>query len=732
MENRGFSRRWYQGLQVQVLVLFLVLGGILAFVARNVVLTHSQRQFTQYEDEILLRRSEILVKDLGQRVRAIETTARAMATFSATMPLETTDLAELIPVLLDADGTGIVTGGGIWPEPFAADPDRERASLFWGRDTNGKLEFFDDYNQPGVPPYFREEWYVPATYLDPDQAYWSRSYVDPYSHEPMTTCTVPYFRNGRLAGVVTVDVTLAGLNTYFAGQADYPGMYFFAVDHANRFLDYPQVALIRPEGVVKGRPPTRKFRTVAELAAIQPGFKAMADTLGARLATDLGLRKKQHPRDLARLAGQLHQRISGLTDNEAEIIAARILDPTIRTAGQDVVASFAVDPVLNEPGTAIIATVPRTWWRVVTVVPSSLVDVRVQSMVLHIARHAIGTLLVVVLLAAFSMRYFFLGRISRLLAILQDGTQDPVAALAQLHEQNPNEVGEVAFWFKHNTQDLQAAQRRAENAARAKSVFLANMSHEIRTPMNGILSAATLLQEPDDQVEVEKVMIIRRSAETLLAILNDILDFSKMEAGQFTIEERPFELVGTVESCRRLVENLALEKGLELRFTNLVADPCPVLGDGGRLRQVVLNLLTNAIKFTESGLIEIVLRHPADRPQRPGRQTYCIEVRDTGIGITREHIDSIFQVFEQVDSTLIRQAGGSGLGLAISKRLSRMMGGDLTVTSTPGKGSVFELCLELAAGPDNLVRTPAREIDRRPHEPGQPPGTRVTVGGRSA
>jgi len=710
--TKTFSRRWYQNLQAQALVLFIVLGVILALVTWVVVTTQGEHQFARYEQDRLLLNGEALVKDLGQSVRAVETTARAIALLGAQSKPDSNELARLVPALLNAGDAKIITGGGLWPEPYSVDPEHEKNSLFWGRNAQGELTFYDDYNRPEASPYFREEWYVPATYLNADQAYWSRSYIDPYSHEPMATCTVPYFRAGRVAGVATVDITLAGLNKYFEARIDRQGMYIFAVDHTNHFLNYPQRSLIQPDStnIATG---VQRFISVAELAVSQDGFRAMADTLDSLLAVDIRQQQQAHAKIMPRITWEMDQRIIGLAPHEAETIAATLLDLADDIEVDGIITEFDTNPITGEPSTAVILGVPRAGWKVVAVIPSSLVHARVNTLVVRMGRVFLGSLLAIVLLSFFGVRYFFLDRMSDLVRILQDKSHDLVAELENHVSHNPNEVGELAFWFADNTRDLQAAQKRAEKAALTRSSFLANMSHEIRTPMNGILGAANLLAEPDDPLELDKVMIIRRSAEALLAILNDILDFSRMEAGQFSIDESPFELVETVEGCRGLVENLATAKNLPLRFTNQLADQCPVVGDSGRLRQIILNLLTNAIKFTSEGHIEIVLRTGTGRATAPGKKTFCIEVRDTGMGIAAEYQEAIFSMFEQVDSAPVRRAGGTGLGLAISRQLSRLMGGELTVASTLGEGAVFRLVLDLAVDTDERI-TPDPEVADEP------------------
>jgi PAS domain S-box-containing protein len=251
------------------------------------------------------------------------------------------------------------------------------------------------------------------------------------------------------------------------------------------------------------------------------------------------------------------------------------------------------------------------------------------------------------------------------------------------------------------TADLDAARMEAERLARVKSEFLANMSHEIRTPMNAVLGMARIGQRDAGTSTMRQTFNhILNAGQHLLGVINDILDYSKIEAGKMTVEARPFQLATAVDQPLTLMRERAQARGLTLSVDIDAKQPDWVVGDDLRLEQVLLNLLSNAVKFTERGEVSLQL-------ERDGNDT-LFRVTDSGIGMTAEALSRLFCAFEQADTSTTRRFGGSGLGLAISRNLANLMGGDITVESAAGAGSVFTLRLPLPAVPPQLEATIAR------------------------
>jgi len=414
----------------------------------------------------------------------------------------------------------------------------------------------------------------------------------------------------------------------------------------------------------------RRGAILARLGLIRANMTAIERGLRVAFEQSPSLERELEPRLTATgvavitLAALVDQAGMGMTARPARIDPADALDVVTRT----------LDTVLDQ-AVADAAALDR------------LLDARIARLV-----HHRSMLLVVVVATVFVVVYLWLGfyfALTRAVDALDDVSKRMLSGefTGPVVVESRDELRRVVQSFNDVAARLRAEWERADAATRAKSDFLAVMSHEIRTPMNGVLGMVHLLLDtPLDATQRHQVEIIRDSGEALLAILNDILDFSKMEAGKLDLEETDFDPGAVVESVTTLLGSRARQKGLSLTSTLASGVPRALRGDPGRLRQILFNLVGNAIKFTEAGWVRIEVTALGDAA---GRRRLRIAVTDTGIGIAPEARATLFQEFTQADRSITRRFGGTGLGLAISKRIAEAMGGTIGVDSTPGRGSTF-------------------------------------------
>jgi len=570
--------------------------------------------------------------------------------------------------------------------------------------------------------YHNEEWYVPAKRLGEGRAFWSRSYMDPYSYQPMVTVTVPMFRDTERYGVSTIDLKLEGLHALFEEMAEKFGGYAFAVDREGRFLCFPDESLTKLRYLDANGGMVQEFITAYELGNREPRFRAVAEALAdvnedvIALAKNLG---SYDPSLATAIEGESYQ----IERADAELLAAILVDPLAEKTGDDrELRRFVTedDPLLGEAASVAILHVPETYWKIVTVMPLSRVTATSDRIRRNLLLATLGAILFSLTVGFIYLRRSLMRPLSEMIRRLRSASENEEESSCRLDVRDRSELGILSYWFNQRSDqlaeqldrreraenELRMAKENAEAATQAKSRFLAAMSHEVRTPMNGIIGMTGLLLDTDlDEEQNEYARIVRSSAGALLTLINGILDFSRIEAGKMEMEDIDFDLLGVIDEIGDLVSFRAREKGLAFRS---VADPAldgGFRGDPGRIRQVLLNLAENALKFTAAGEICV---YCAIEEEIGERTLLRFAVEDTGIGISSEEQHRLFRSFTQLDASSSRRFGGSGLGLTISKQLVEMMGGEIGIESAALRGSMFWFTLRL-----ERAREPIRHCVRQ-------------------
>jgi diguanylate cyclase (GGDEF)-like protein len=456
-QKDAYSVRWYNSLLFRTPLLFLLLLAVLVLSLTIIMDTIGRPRMEEQSFRMVNQVGSTMVARLGERLAVAETLARALATTGASLPLDAAEHMRIVPRLIDELGpSSYIIGGGVWYEPFAFDADHERRSFFWGRDAEGALQMVKDYDDPRSPGYHREEWYVPGRFLGANQVFWSKSYVDPHTFVPMVTCTAPVYRHGRFAGVVTVDLKLAGLEAFFDAQAKKISGYAFAVDRNGKFLSFPDVNLTRLSKRDKLGHQHIEYILARDLAAKHPRFAPLASALHDS-SNELLKQAKQSDLYDPEIARIVARDSTGVSATEAELIAAVLQGTRLNTTDDDLLLKHFTtgdDLLLKEPCSVAIFHVPGTYWQIVTVTPVSHA-MSAATAIYHALLVALIICVSAAVIGAFlALNNMLMRPLARITQQLKSAVDINAEEMLCLDENFRNEFGTFAYWFNVRTRKL--------------------------------------------------------------------------------------------------------------------------------------------------------------------------------------------------------------------------------------------------------------------------------------
>lgn len=403
---------------------------------------------------------ENIVTQLNQQFMQAETLAKDLANLAEALPADEQLLKRAIPHLLNLESMrDIIAGGGYWPEPFMFDAKRQRASLFWGRDVNNQLKFYDDYNAEDGPGYHHEEWYVPATLLPDGAAYWSRSYTDPYSLQPMVTCSVSIHNDQGLLGIATVDLKLEGVNKLVADKLSGRRGYAFVIDRNNKFISFPDQSMVVTQRIDSGKKSFTDFIYVKELALNFPTFRPIAEKLGfiSHRNTTIVNRDTDRIKDVAKGIAEKSYQIDA---QEARLIAHNLFRNT--DAQMMVLDRFEIpnDLFLHGRSDVTVYQMPHTYWKIVTVFPFEDSIEAARDISASVTWGSLSGITIWGLLCAIFLWRVLFSRLQKMTERIRqsanDGREIPLENTAN------DELGLLAQWYNRRTKQLHQALKTAE------------------------------------------------------------------------------------------------------------------------------------------------------------------------------------------------------------------------------------------------------------------------------
>jgi signal transduction histidine kinase/CheY-like chemotaxis protein len=526
----------------------------------------------------------------------------------------------------------------------------------------------------------------------------------------MVTCTAPIFKEGVYRGCSTIDLKLEGLDELTQLDSEKEGGYIFVTDRNNKFLSFPDKSISKIYSG-EGEKKSEDFIYVDQLAEKYPAFTPIASKLKA---INDGFLKLNQPDEI--LIQELDESSYQINSSEAKMIAATLDKNLVFPEESTISFEIKDDILLNERCRVYIMFMPNTYWKVVTVIPVSKASQIPTDIANQVSSVAMFIVIIIGIVTLLFIHTKLLAPLKKMTLSLKEFSESEKLSYADLDDKQDNELGLLAHWFNVRSQmlekslhelkqayvELDSARIKAEDGTKLKNEFLACMSHEIRTPMNAIIGMSQLLEDANlKEDEKNYLTLLQNSSSHLLAIIDDLLDISKLESRKMKIRAVRFTLHELISNVETILKEKALAKNIEFKIYLDSEIPSVMDGDIVRIKQVLLNLGDNAIKFTEHGHVHVHLNLISMIDEKIKLQGKVI---DTGIGIKDEHISKLFHPFSQIDGSTTRRHEGTGLGLSICKNILELMEGKIDYEGKYGKGSsfIFEFVVEKGETSDIL------------------------------
>ncbi|OHB43971.1 MAG: hypothetical protein A2Y13_06940 [Planctomycetes bacterium GWC2_45_44] len=456
--DKQFVLKWYNKLLFKMPLVFLLLFAVLVASIVLVMKRVGKVRLEQQAYRLVTQTGNTIVADVYSRTVFAESLAKSLANLGELLPLDVETYMTTVPNVMNVAGSeSFIAGGGIWPEPYMFSGDIARRSFFWGRDEKGELRYYDNYNDPNGAGYHNEEWYVPAKHIGDDKDFWSKSYMDPYSYQPMVTCTVPMYRNGKFFGVSTVDFKLEGLGKFLEQASSRLGGYSFVVDRNGKFLSFPKESMAKIYPIDKFGKKTEEFIDAEQMAQTNPLFKPIADAI-SQVNSEIIIKAVQTDKNKSseELVTAIDSESYQINHQEAVMISAALADPLNNMNNNYQLKQFAMsnDVLLGKPCTVFIFHVPHTYWKVVTVMPISEAIAASVSIYRTILSFIIG-ITAAVILAGFIILYgAFIKPLLSMSKQLQGTVEANADTLEHLARAGEDELGLLAYWFNLRSDQL--------------------------------------------------------------------------------------------------------------------------------------------------------------------------------------------------------------------------------------------------------------------------------------